>query len=124
MVHAGLTVVVASGNNNGDSCQFSPSFVPAAISVGATDRSDRKAWFSNYGLCTAIWAPGNSILSASNKDDIGTSTKSGTSMACPHVSGGAALVLERNPDYNYAKVLSDLMANAERNAISGLRTGD
>lgn len=121
---AGVSVVVAAGNDNSDSCGFSPAYVPSAITVGSTDSRDRRSSFSNYGRCTNIWAPGSSILSAGHRSDTGTATLSGTSMACPHVSGGAALVLQRNPSFNSAKVLSTLQEDAINGAISDLRAGD
>merc|ERR1740129_1512986 len=91
-VNGGVTVVVAGGNDNSDACNFSPAFVPSAITVGSTTSTDARSSFSNYGSCTDIWAPGSSVVSASVSSDTGSSTLSGTSMACPHVSGGAALV--------------------------------
>merc|ERR1711878_104233 len=96
-VNAGVTVVVAGGNSNSDACRFSPAFVPSAITVGSTTSTDARSSFSNYGSCTNIWAPGSSIKSASHTSDTGSATLSGTSMACPHVSGGAAIVLSGNP---------------------------
>merc|ERR1719213_1443402 len=92
-VNAGVTVVVAGGNSNSDACGFSPAFVPSAITVGSTTSLDQRSSFSNYGSCTDIWAPGSSVKSAAHTLDTGSATFSGTSMACPHVSGGAAIVL-------------------------------
>merc|ERR1712085_213227 len=63
-VDAGVVVVVAGGNTNRDACTFSPAFVPSAVTVGSTDRIDRRSSFSNYGSCTEIWAPGSAITSA------------------------------------------------------------
>jgi len=123
-VNAGVTVVVAGGNDNSDACNFSPAFVPSAITVGSTDSNDRRSSFSNYGRCTDIWAPGSSVRSVAHTSNTGYSTKSGTSMACPHVAGGAALVLDANPSMKPSGVVAELLANAERNAISGLRAGD
>merc|ERR1711920_612087 len=121
---AGVTVVVAGGNSNGNSCNFSPAFVPSAITVGSTTSTLARSSFSNYGVCTDIWAPGTDILSAGVSSDTATATFSGTSKACPHVSGGAALLLERNPTWNYAEVLEKLLADARINSITDLQRGD
>merc|ERR1712086_53576 len=64
-VAAGVVVVVAGGNSNRDACFFSPAFVPSAVTVGSTDRADRRSGFSNFGTCTEIWAPGSDIPSLS-----------------------------------------------------------
>ena len=123
-VNSGVVVVVAGGNSNSDACNFSPAFVPSAITVGSTTSSGARSSFSNYGACTNIWAPGSSILSASHTSDTGSRSLSGTSMACPHVSGAAALVLERNPTMKPSAVLANLQYNSEKDAITGLRFGD
>jgi len=122
--NAGVVVVVAGGNSNADACSFSPAFVPSAITVGSTDSRDRRSSFSNYGSCTNIWAPGSSIVSASHTSDTGSRSLSGTSMACPHVSGGAALVLDASPSMKPSAVLAQLTADATKDAITGLKSGD
>merc|ERR1719491_1280020 len=122
--NAFVTVVVAGANSNTDACTYEPAFVPSAITVGSTDSQDRRSSFSNYGACTNIWAPGSSILSAHVRSDSATATWSGTSMACPHVAGGAALVLQRNPSYNYEKVLETMHDDAINDALSGLYSSD
>jgi len=123
-VENGVTVVVAAGNSNSDACNFSPAFAANAITVGSTTSTDTRSSFSNYGTCVEIWAPGSSVVSLSSSSDTGTSTKSGTSMACPHVSGAAALVLGADNSKNAAAVLEELLSTAAWGAISGLRTGD
>jgi subtilisin family serine protease len=123
-VDAGVVVVVAGGNSNRDACGFSPAFVPSAITVGSTTSTDARSSFSNYGSCTEIWAPGSAIKSASHTSDGGARTLSGTSMACPHVSGAAALVLQAHPGWKSAAVLNELLDNAIENVITGLKTGD
>jgi len=123
-VTSGVVVVVAGGNSNMDACGFSPAFVPSAITVGSTTSNDARSSFSNYGSCNNIWAPGSDVKSAGHRSDTATATFSGTSMACPHVSGGAALVLDADPSKASAKVLAELLQTATQGALSGLRTGD
>jgi len=123
-VNSGVTVVVAGGNDNSDACGYSPAFVPSAITVGSTTSTDYRSSFSNYGTCTDIWAPGSDIVSASYASDTGSSTLSGTSMACPHVSGGAALLLQGNSGLRSAAIIDDMLSTAITNAISGLKSGD
>jgi len=123
-VSAGVTVVVAAGNENTDACTKSPAYIPSAVTVGSTDSTDSRSSFSNYGTCVDMWAPGSSVTSAAHTSDTGTATFSGTSMACPHVSGAAALILGADNSKNPAKVISDLLNEAAVGEISGLKGGD
>lgn len=121
---AGVTVVVAAGNDNSNACGFSPAFALKAVTVGSIDNKDQRSGFSNYGECVQIWAPGSNIISARHDATSGSRSLSGTSMACPHVSGGAALQLERTPGATSDQVLEALLASSEVGAISDLKSKD
>lgn len=116
-VAAGITVTVASGNSNTDACSFTFGGVPSAISVASTDSTSSRSSFSNYGPCIDIMAPGSAILSTDYRSDTGTSTKSGTSMAAPHVAGACALLLAENPTMSPEQVLRRLQADARKDFI-------
>merc|ERR1712087_324346 len=118
-VNSGVVVVVAGGNSNSDACRFSPAFVPSAITVGSTTSTDTRSSFSNYGSCTNIWAPGSNVVSADHRSDIGTRSLSGTSMACPHVSGAAAIILDADPSMKPSAVLDQMLGTAYQNVLSG-----
>ncbi|KAJ8025405.1 Cuticle-degrading serine protease [Holothuria leucospilota] len=110
--NSGVVVSVAAGNSDADACNFSPAGSSDAITVGATDQDDVRASFSNYGMCVDIFAPGVGITSAWIRGDEAINTISGTSMACPHVSGAAALILERHPTASPETVKSTLLYDA------------
>ena len=117
-IASGVTYVVAAGNSNLDACNFSPSRVAEAITVGAVNNLDSRASFSNYGACVDIFAPGQNITSLWNTDDYSTVTISGTSMASPHVAGVAALYLEANPSASPQIVLNALKGAAESGIVT------
>ncbi|TFK77117.1 peptidase 1 [Pluteus cervinus] len=86
----GVHVVVAAGNSNDDAQYYSPARAPSAVTVGATDITDARAYFSNYGALVDVFAPGVNVISTWIGSTTATNSISGTSMATPHVAGSLA----------------------------------
>lgn len=125
----GMVVVVAAGNNNLDALDFSPASADYAITVGASDPTDLKAQFSNWGEKIDVVAPGVDILSiraAANTMCTATRTVgtnycrvSGTSMATPHVAGLAALLYSKNAALSNEEIRQILRKSAADLGASG-----
>ncbi|MFI0814268.1 S8 family peptidase [Streptomyces sp. NPDC021098] len=122
-VRAGLTFTVAAGNADRPAGAYSPGRVPQAITVGATDRADRRDPFSNWGPAVDLFAPGDRIVSASRTSDTAAATLSGTSMAAPHVAGAAALYLAAHRSATPAQVTAALTAEAVKGAVRNAGRG-
>jgi subtilisin family serine protease len=105
VVAANIVPIVAAGNNRVDSCEYSPAYIPEAVTVGAMAAdSSYASRYSNFGACVDIWAPGGALIrgqpevySAYKGSDSTYEIMCGTSMATPHVSGVAALMLQVDP---------------------------
>lgn len=122
-IASGITYVIAAGNSSSDACNVSPARVPSAITVGATDSTDAMAYFSNFGSCVDIFAPGVDIKSAYSWSNVATNTLSGTSMATPHVTGAVALYLEANPQATPTDVAGVIRGDATNGAVTGANGG-
>jgi thermitase len=106
----GCLVVVAAGNGGSSSPQY-PAYYTNCIAVAATDSSDRLASFSQYGSWVDIAAPGVNILATYPNNQY--RSLSGTSMACPHVAGAAAVLWSHNPSLTNAQLRSALETNVD-----------
>jgi hypothetical protein len=136
IVNRGLTVASSAGNfeggpgdlrlppgdtGGGNACNYSPARLPSVLTVGASDpRDDTETWFSFYGDCVDLFAPGDPITSAYHMGDNATRTLWGTSMAAPHVAGIAATYVEANPGASPAQVKNAILSNATTGKITWL----
>lgn len=123
----GIAYAVAAGNGNmggiaQDACRYSPARVTEAMTVGATDKTDIKASWSNFGNCVDWFAPGVGITSAWSSNNTATNTLSGTSMATPHTTGVAALYLQGNASATPQQVRDALYANASKGIVRSSKT--
>lgn len=121
-VDQGYVMTSAAGNETADACDSSPASAPNGITVGAIDATLNIAWYSNYGSCVTLFAPGSDITSTW----IGSSTNtiSGTSMAAPHVAGLAARLLQEHPTWGTAEVKATLTSTPGASGhLTGLPAG-
>src|SRR5262249_14109214 len=129
---AGVVFVAAAGNNNQDVIvgDFWPAADPNAITVASSTHTDSRSYFSNFGSKIDVTAPGGGDLDGPGHQFSILSLKasqalfpivvgdlyarlSGTSMAAPHVSGGAALILAANPGLSVEEVRQVLRVSAD-----------
>lgn len=113
----GYVMVVAAGNSNTDACSSSPARVSKAITVAATDSTDTRASYSNYGSCVDIFAPGSQINSSWIGSNTATKVLNGTSMATPHVVGVVAEMLQSTPTATPQTISTNLLNQASNNVV-------
>lgn len=123
LIADGLIVVAAAGNQNRDACLYSPGSEPSAITVGAIDRADVRATYSNWGSCIDIFAPGSDLVGAWVGSPSTYRSSSGTSNAAPIVSGLVALMLQESPGLTQEQVQAKLNENATRDVLFNIGTG-
>ncbi len=112
-VNSGVIVCAAAGNEGANANNYSPASIDACITVAAIDNENDIPYWSNYGSCVDIIAPGVNIYSSYiyTSDERFYKTLSGTSMACPFVSAASALILSKYPNYTKDNVLEVLQTN-------------
>jgi subtilisin family serine protease len=129
-IAAGVSYAIAAGNGNrggrqDDACKYSPARVAEAMTISATNSSDAKPSWANYGDCVDWFAPGVSITSAwIGSGSTETNTISGTSMATPHTAGVAALYLQGNPGASPQTVRDALYNNTTKNIVTSSNTAN
>ncbi|MCJ1473894.1 serine protease [Lambiella insularis] len=121
-VDAGIHFAVAAGNDNLDSCNYSPAAAKKAVTVGASTLADERAYFSNFGKCNDIFAPGLSILSTWIGSKYATNTISGTSMASPHIAGLLAYMLSLQPAKESAYAVAEITPAQLKESIISIAT--
>ncbi|MBW2493740.1 MAG: S8 family serine peptidase, partial [Deltaproteobacteria bacterium] len=128
----GVMSIAAAGNSDADVMSFSPANLEEVFAVAATDPSDVRAPFSNFGIAIDVSAPGVAILSLNANAGANRIAEEypervvegdylqidGTSMACPHVSGAAAVLLSWDPGRTVDELRGRLLAGAESIAAS------
>ncbi|KAK3682937.1 peptidase S8/S53 domain-containing protein [Podospora appendiculata] len=123
LVKAGVFLAVAAGNSDDDSYYYSPASEPTVCTVGASDSTDVRAYFSNYGSLVDIFAPGVDVLSSWIGSTNATNTISGTSMATPHIVGLGAYLLAllgpKTPD----QLCTYIQSTASLNTLTDIPNG-
>ena len=116
LIGGGITIF-AAGNDNGNAAYY-PGYYSGAFAVAATNNQDVKSWYSNYGAWIDVSAPGGETNVVNARGVLSTLSGGnygfyqGTSMACPHVSGVAALVIS----LAYGELTPDDLADILRNS--------
>lgn len=113
-------MAAGNGDENGNptnACNNSPGDVAEAIVVGAVTIEDKPMYWSDYGACVDLYAPGAGIWSDWKDSNTATALLDGTSMASPHVTGAAALILQAHQDCNPTQVRNALVRGSSAGVL-------
>jgi subtilisin family serine protease len=117
LLTVGVSVVTSAGNFGINACSQSPAGGRNILTVGASDHNDVVPWWSNYGPCVDVYAPGIRILSAGKQNDTHYVMSSGTSQSSPMVAGVAALYLQIQPTLTPKQVFRLIVLDSLKNAL-------
>ncbi|WP_235502656.1 S8 family serine peptidase, partial [Kitasatospora sp. Root187] len=109
---AANVVVVASAGNDGLEAETYPASLPTVLAVGASDRNNERASFSQYGEFVDVVAPGVEMLST--VPTAGHCVDNGTSFSTPYVAGVAALLKQKYPKWTAKQIRIRIMQTAQR----------
>jgi subtilisin family serine protease len=124
----GVQVVMSAGNggtfgSGKDACKISPARTKEGITVAATDNTDTRASFSNYGPCVDLFAPGVNVPSVDGDSDTGSTVLSGTSMSAPHVAGVVAQYLQGLPNATPAAAQAFIINSSTKGIVKRANGG-
>jgi subtilisin family serine protease len=120
---SGVFLAVAAGNENANACNSSPASAGWVEAVGATNSSDTRASFSNYGSCVDIHAPGTNVRSTYIGGPTAYESMSGTSMASPYVAGVAALYKSSKGQASFSTIQKWMSDNSTKSRVKSLPSG-
>jgi oryzin len=120
---AGILTVVAAGNSYADAKDYSPASAPNAITVGAIDKYNSKADFSNFGSTVDIFAAGVGVQSTWIGSNTALQTLSGTSMATPHVAGLSLYLRAKEGITSVAAVTARIKSLSTKGVVKGAGAG-
>lgn len=119
-ISCGCQFSLAAGNGSGNACNGSPGSTEDAITVMASDSQDKSAYYTDYGKCADLYAPGSAIKSAWIGGKNFYVTISGTSMAAPHVAGVMAKILGSGSDLGPDDLKSKILEDATQDIVSNI----
>ncbi|KAF1796662.1 peptidase S8/S53 domain-containing protein [Mucor lusitanicus] len=118
----GIPIFVSAGNSGDNACDYSPSANPDVFTVGASNQNDIIPSFSSYGECVRIYAPGTNITSSWLGSE--SQTMDGTSMANPHVTGIAAMLMSEYEFHSASELYEAIMNIATENVLTSSMDDD
>ncbi len=123
LIAAGVFLAVAAGNSNDDAANYSPASEPTVCTIGATDKTDTRASYSNYGTLVDVFAPGSNITSTWTGSTSAQNTISGTSMATPHITGLGAYLLTLLGKKDPQTLCAYIQSTANKGVITSVPSG-
>lgn len=114
-----IIFIAAAGNEKDNACSYSPAYIDTVITVGASNSTDDKSEFSNWGSCIDLFSPGSDIVSTNEKGEY--SSANGTSMASPIAASIIMQIADTyNPDIHDKSLREYVMENLDKYLIKDI----